>query len=423
MDDEIQLINDGDGVAVIGPSSTVDSFLTSQGLQARDLPLQRLAPILATGAGATQAASTIAATSGRWIKLTEQSAKALKGGAAMKGSTDTVRRAVVTENGSIKQILEFSTKHGDMLANPAMLAGAAGMMAQLAMQQTMDEITDYLATIDQKVEDVLRAQKDSVLADMIAVGSLIDEAMTIREEVGAVSEVTWSKVQSTSFTIERTQAYALRQLDALAGKLEREKKVSDLARVAQEADDAAREWLAVLARCFQLRDAISVLELDRVLDSSPEDLDNHRHALRVARRERTSRISKCTGMLMTRIDQAAGTANAKVLLNPTTTPVVVTSRNHVSAALIDFHGRLGIEHDQAALEARRWSEAATDVKDKVLAKGSDGVEAAMDGVDTARRLGTEKLGQARSVTSKFSHRLTERARRRPEQGEADRTTD
>ena len=51
-----------------------------------------------------------------------------------------------------------------MLTNPAVLAGAAGIMAQFAMQQTMDEITDYLATIDEKLDDVLRAQKDAVLS-------------------------------------------------------------------------------------------------------------------------------------------------------------------------------------------------------------------------------------------------------------------
>ena len=75
-----------------------------------------------------------------------------------------------------------------------MLAGAAGVMAQMAMQQTMDEITDYLAVIDAKVDDVLRAQKDAVIADMIGVDVVLDEAMTIRDSVGRVSEITWSKV-------------------------------------------------------------------------------------------------------------------------------------------------------------------------------------------------------------------------------------
>lgn len=44
-------------------------------------------------------------------------------------------------------------------------------MAQVAMQQTMQEITDYLESIDEKVEDVLRAQKDAALSELIGAGS------------------------------------------------------------------------------------------------------------------------------------------------------------------------------------------------------------------------------------------------------------
>jgi hypothetical protein len=46
-----------------------------------------------------------------------------------------------------------------------------GDMAQLAMKQSIDEITDYLAVIDAKVDAVLRAQTDAVVADMIAGGA------------------------------------------------------------------------------------------------------------------------------------------------------------------------------------------------------------------------------------------------------------
>ena len=97
-------------------------------------------------------------------------------------------------------------------------------MAQLAMQQAMDEITDYLAAIDAKLDDVLRSQRDSVLAQMIGIGLQIEEAMTIREHVGRVNEVTWSKVQAATGTIADTQAYALLQLDALAERLERNRR-------------------------------------------------------------------------------------------------------------------------------------------------------------------------------------------------------
>ena len=213
--------------------------------------------------------------------------------------------------------------------------------------------------------------------------------------MGRVSEVTWSKVQATPATIARTQAYALRQLDALAEKMERKTKIGDLAKAAKEAESKVQEWLAVLARCFQLQDAIAVLELDRVLDASPEELDGHRLGLRAARQNRLELISRSTERLMARMDAAAGTANTKVLLHPTTSRDVVHSSNHVAIAVVDFHGRLGIERGRQSLEARRWADAATEVRDKVLETGADGV-------DAARRLGNETFDRAKSATGKLS---------------------
>lgn len=404
MDHEIELITDGDGLAVLGDPTAVERFLAAQGLPSRDLGLPRLAGVLSTGAAAAQAGSEIAANAGRWVKLTPKSAAALKKYEAMKGSSADVNRAVLTQKGKTKHILEFAKTPGSLLTNPALLAGAAGIMAQLAMQQTMDEITDYLATIDAKVDDVLRAQKDAVLSPMIGAGLVIDEAMKIREHAGRVSEVTWSKVQTVPGTIADTQAYALAQLDALAEKMERESGIGELAKRAKDAETTVRQWLAVLARCFQLQDAIAVLELDRVLDASPDDLDGHRVGLKAARQDRRELIYRTTQRLLARMDSAAGLANAKVLLHPTASGVVVRSSNQVSGTVVDFHGLLGIVHERESLEARRWVAAAADVRDRALVSG-------VEGVDAAKRRSTETLGRARSVTGKLSSGVAERASR------------
>jgi hypothetical protein len=407
VDDEIQLISDGDGLAVVGNPAAVERFLVSEGLpSSKDLGLLRLGSVLSTGAAATQAGSEIAANSGRWVKVTKESAQLVKKHGLRENSKTGLSTGVVKgSKGQVRAFVEFEKGPGSLLANPAILAGAAGIMAQLAMQQAMNEITDYLAAIDEKVDDVLRAQKDAVLADMIGVDLVIEEAMTIRERVGRVSEVTWSKVQATSMTIARTHAYALRQLDALAEKVEHKANIGDLAKTSREAETEAQEWLAVLARCFQLQDAIAVLELDRVLDSSPDELDRHRLALRAARQNRLELISRSTEHLMARMDAAAGTANTKVLLHPTAPRAVVHSRNHVAADVLEFHGRLGIERGRQSLEARRWVDAAAEARDKALETGAEGV-------DAARRLGNETVDRARSVTGKLSSGIGERVRRR-----------
>jgi hypothetical protein len=405
MDNAIQLISDGDGLAVIGDATDVDRFLVSEGLSSKDLGLRRLKPVFDTGAAVAQAGSDIAANSGRWVKLTPKSAQLVRKYRLRESSKTGLSTGVVKgQKGQIRGFVEFAKGPRSLLKNPAALANAGRIMAQVAMQQTMDEITDYLATIDEKVDDVLRAQKDAVLARMIGVGFVIDETMTIREKRGRVDEVTWSKVQAAPATIAETQVYALRQLDAIAEKMERKTKIGDLATTAKEAESAVREWLAVLARCFHLQDAIAVLELDRVLDASPEELDGHRLGLKAARQDRLELISRSTERLVARMNAVADTANAKVLLHPTKSPAVVQSSNHVETGVHDFHGRLGIESGRRSSEARRWVDAATEVRDKALETGAKGV-------DAARSLGNDTIDRAGSVKGKLSSGIAERARR------------
>ncbi|WP_068395691.1 hypothetical protein [Kribbia dieselivorans] len=412
MDNEIQLISDGTGLAVIGKSTDVERFLASEGLSSQDLGLHRLQTVFKTGAVGAQAASEIAANSGRWIKLTEQSAQAVKKYGLMDGKQAGVKHAMIGQPGDIKQWLQVAQGPGTVLANPALLAGAAGIMAQVAMEQAMDEIRDYLATIDEKVDDVLRAQKDAVLAEMVGVGLVIDEAMTVRAHVGRVSDVTWSKVQNSSHTIATTQAYALRQLDALAEKLEKKSRIGELAETAAKAESAVNDWVAVLARCFQLQDGIAVLELDRVLDATPEDLDQHRLGLKVARQERLDLIAGSTERLMQRMNAAAHRANAKVLLNPTTAPGVVRSTEHVALTMDQFHALLGIEAGRDSLEARKWVDAAVEVRDKAKDKA---LETGADGVDAVKRLGSETRERAGAVKGKLFTTIAERAPRRHSQ--------
>jgi hypothetical protein len=408
MDTDIQLISDGDGLAVIGNPTAVDLFLALEGLASKDLGLPRLGAVFRAGAEIAHAAPEIANMAGRWVEMTKESAHLLEKHGLRKSSTSGLSTAVVKhskDKGQIGGAVEFAKGSVSQLSNPAVLSGAAGIMAQLAMQQAMEEITDYLATIDEKLDDVLRHHEDAVLADMIGVGFDIDEAMTLREHGGRVNEVTWSKVQAASSTIARTQAYALRQLDALAEKLERKASIGDLAKWAKEADAKAQSWLAVLARCFQLLDAIAVLELGRVLEVAPDDLDGHRLGLKAVRQKRLDTIAQYTGQLMARMDAAAGAANTKVLLNPIQSPAVVESRERVALVVADFNGRLGIESgQQQSVEARAWSSAAAEFRDRVLETGADGV-------DVSRRLGTETFGRARSVTGRISSGLSERALR------------
>jgi len=212
-------------------------------------------------------------------------------------------------------------------------------------------------------------------------------------EARRIDEVTRSKVQSSASTLSDTQAYALSQLEARAEKLENNPKLGDLAEAIQEAEPKVREWLAVLARCFQLRDVFSILELDRVLDDSPSELDAHRLGLRAARQKRFDTVSRWTGALLDRMDVAAAKANATVLIHPAKSPAVFHASETVVRVVEGFHEPLGIESGRGSLEERQW------------------IDAAGDRVDAVRRGSSETFDRAKSRTSRFAGNVAERASR------------
>ena len=409
---EIQLVADDHGLAVLGPQHAVEKFLASEGLVAtgpasQGLGVGRLGGLLRAGSVTTQAGSDLAANSGRWVKLSEESAKSVKKYGLRESSKKGLSTGVVKgDKGQVKGFVEFVRGPGTTLKNPAALAGAAGIMAQLAMQQTMDEITDYLERIDAKLDDVLRAQKDSVVSRLTGTGMAIDEAMTVSRARGKVDEVTWSKVQNLTTTIAEVQGYALAQLDALACKLEGAGKVSDIADATAVAAGTTEEWLAVLARTFQLQEALDVLELDRVLDVAPDEVEAHRRGLEQARYKRLTDIGRATERLLVRIVAAAATANEKVLLHPASSPRAVRAGEHVTGSILDFHGLLGLEEtNHAPLKVRRWSSAAGEVRDRAIETGSGGVDAVRRGGGKAFLRARQGVGGARRSAQSLPQRL------------------
>ncbi|MGV1035269.1 MAG: hypothetical protein ACOYBP_08665 [Microbacteriaceae bacterium] len=388
MSQEIEIVSDGDGIALFGSTSAIELFIESNELDARKLDLARFAGKAAAHAGAANQAVDAVSGMGAWLKLTPESAKLFHSAPSMMKGSDggaKVFRGIVTsEKGRTQHILQFMKSPATQLTNPALLAGAAGIMAQYAMQKQMEQITDYLAKIDAKVDDVLRALKDSVFAEVIGVSLVLDEAMIIREKVGRVSDVTWSKVQGTVLAVAKAQAYALRQLEAITEKVERKPHVDELAEIARDVESNIRDWLTVLARSVQLQDATAVIELDRVLDSSPEELEEHRIAIKAARDKRRDLIVSRSVALIARMAAAATDANTKVLLNPISAKTVVQASNRIAADVTAFLACLGEDHTAIDTDAKRWIDAASEAGDKAIEIGAAGLGVATTfGAETA----------------------------------------
>jgi hypothetical protein len=397
MDDEIELISDGDGLAIVGDPTAVDRFIGSLDLSA-DAESDHLGSLLTLGAIGGGVGSAIAANSGRWLKLTEESAAAIKDIGLIATKTPGVSYATMGVPGDVAKWVKVVSPARSMASNPAVLAGAAGIMSQLAMKQQMDAITDYLAIIDAKLDGVIRSQTNQVLARVDGVDLAIREARSIRDSVGRVSDVTWSKVQGSVQSIHETMGYSLRQIADVADKIENSSKIADLMKMTQEAASDVQKWLVVLARCFELLDAIGILELDRVLDASPDELDSHRVGLKSARREQLDYILERTDYLLIRITAAVDKANSNVLFNQVQSPAVIKSCNQVVLMILDLRTLLGIVSGADSSQAIRWTDAASVQWDKV--RGSSA-----EGVDVAKKLGSVASGHAQSAKQALSSKF------------------
>ncbi|MDO5699284.1 MAG: hypothetical protein Q4G51_15065 [Dermatophilus congolensis] len=357
----VELIHDGEGLAVIGEPSAVERFLGSVGLLslAQDLPLVKLGAALDSGSKLADSAARVVENAGSYVRLTKESAEQVKEFGLMPTKTKGISHAMLGDPGSISKWIQVEDGPASFLTNPAVLSGAAGVMAQLARQQEAKELKQLLVSIDGKLDDVRRRQRDEVLAKMDRVSFVIDEAMAIREH-GGDRETAWGKVKSEVGTIAEVQADALRAIEALADKATEKTGVGALAKATQEIESEVGVWLAVLARCFQLQNEYAVLELDHVLDTAPSSLDGHRLGLDAALQERRGKIVAKTGQLMNRLDVAGGIARENVLLHARASRAVINSINTVGGSIDDFHVPFAIEPDREALTPIRWRDAIRD---------------------------------------------------------------
>jgi hypothetical protein len=414
MGEEVELISDGEGLAIVGEPTAVERFMKAFGVSS--LEAIDLGTILSTGVAFAQAGAVIADRSGRWVKLTEKSAEDLKKFGLTPTKTPGIAYAMAGKAGKIDKWLQIQEGIGPILTSPVLLANSAALMSQFAMKQEMDKITDYLATIDAKLDHLIRSQTNQVLARLDGVDLAVREAMHVCESVGRVSEVTWSKVQSSAQSIHETEGFALRHVKDLVDQIDTKDTIANLVESVSKVEAEVEKWLVVLARCFELHDAVGLLELDRVLDASPEELDKHRLGLQSARQDRRQLFAERLDPLFEQLGEAIRVANSKVLFNPLQSPAVVTSTNVIADRVIGFLNLLDIDSSNETAQAKQWREAASENWEKARVLGSQGISQAKKLTGDARegaaavtgRLAGDAREGAAAMKGKLAARLSGR---------------
>ena len=364
MTDAIELICDGEGLAVLGDPTAVKRFLDSEGLrtQSQELRLERLGPALETGSNIAELVSNIYANTGRYVRLTKESAEDVRRFGLMPTSVRGISHAMIGEPGSISKWIQVEDGPASLLMNPAVLSGVAGIMAQIARQQEVRALKEFLVSIDGKLDDLRRGQRDGILAKMDRAVSVIGEAMIIRER-GGDRETAWRKVENEVGTLAEVQANALRRIEALAdkvGDVDDGTGVGFLRKTTNEIESDVGVWLAVLAQCFRLENERTILELDHVLATNPRHWDGHRIGLSEALHEKRDEAVRRTTDLLERLDRAGAVARSNIILHAPAAHSVIDSVNTANGSLEKFHALLGGESHWKKLVSVRWKDAIRD---------------------------------------------------------------
>jgi hypothetical protein len=381
MGDEIELVGDGDGLVAVGGRSAVERFLDYAGLSPDAVPvsLGKLSGVLRSGSAVAETASGIVEQSAFYLRLTPESARRLRdAGGLMKTKADGISHAMLGDPGKVSKWLQVEDGPASLLTNPAVLSGVGGLMSQLAQQSEAHELKALLVRMDEKLDDVRRAQRDAVLAKMNRAAAAIEEAMTLREH-GGDPETLWSKVSGEAATVLEVQNAGLLALGALADKVDGKRRSRELTKATQEIEHQVAVQLAILGRCFELQDQFGIVELDHVLATAPENLKGHRRGVSEARRRRREAVLERTRRLMEQMDAAGGVANANILLHAKAARSVIDSLNTTAEIIDEFHAPLGIESSRDQLSVASWGSAFRDPQKLKRAGAEVGQKAALVG--------------------------------------------
>ncbi|MGC5076636.1 hypothetical protein [Agrococcus sp. DT81.2] len=406
----LAVIESDDGFLLLGDDDALTQFETHASLDSRRVKQQSLS----LASKALGAVAHVQANSGRWVKLTEESAKLIKEHGPSLSKADKLMTGVVRgEAGKIVKHLRFENA---ALLTPAAPMMLASMMTQASLEAALDDIQEYLEVIDAKLDRLLKQRKIEALGQLGGVMLAIEEADTIYAHTGTVSGVTWSKVQANSLALQTMQAESIAQLTALADLVrERALDTDRSAAVLAEVDGEVSFWLGVLARTIALQDKQYVLELARIAATEPEQLDAHRAGLKLARRSRTDRIAQSLEAINASVRASSNLTNRDRVANPFSAQRVTERANGVNESITVFarHADLTLLQVEK-VDRKTWGRAAK----ALIGEAADQVNSTSNDVATrARELGTGIQERGDDAVLRLAERAQQRRRARQSQDE------
>jgi len=360
LDDMIELISDGENLLVLGDDRRgVEGFLRSRGLleSAREVSRHQLVPALRSSADLVKTLSDAAAESSLWLKITPESAEAIKKYGLTDSGTPGIAYAMAGRRGDIKEWIKVNSATHSRVTNPGALSGAAGLLSQTAHEQEAAQLGELLESLDQKLDQVIRGQKDDILGDLAGIERQIRITRNRLDQEGELDSLTWSGLFGTALGLRQVQGKALLKLQGIAEDLGSLKRFGDLRSRLDDARGEVQQWLSVVARCVKALDELTVLELDYCAVLAPERLDERRLTLDRERQDDRIFLDQEIAVLLQRMDAAAKVANQNKIFHAQGVPKAFESIESVRVAVKQVYDAVGLDVDWDTVDPVQWLEA------------------------------------------------------------------
>lgn len=376
---ELTVITHSDGYLLLGPQADVDALVEQNQLRS----LTPAPGLIAGIASVLEFGSAVWGQHGRWLKLDEKSAALLKQyGEATSSTTGLMTGVVRNAKGQVMGHLQFVGKAGAL--NPATAAAASVLLNQIAHQQQMEEMHDYLKQISADVRQLKDDQLHRAMADITGIALIVEEVESTLESTGHVDEVSWSKLHGAAVTIASTQAYAIKKLEEAARDLQKAKgsaELSDDERAIEQVREAGSAWLNLLGHSMYLQDAVATVEIERVKNSGMNELESYVSGLEAAREHRADRIQRALDAILGVANEVALAAQAKRLTKPRKVAAITAANNAIHHQIEQFSRAAGVEssaftelenpkYRQFAAGRLKEAAAATASKSKALVESA-----------------------------------------------------
>jgi hypothetical protein len=411
-DDLVRVVSTDDGILLFGQPQDLDAFDEAAPGRTRRLNSSNMARVGKMLSGIAQ----FQAQSGRWMELSEESVDFMRShGISVSDVTSAVLRKkdspITSGNGG--EILKHLKFENAALLTPAAPQAMAAMAAQEAIQLALDEITDYLAVIDAKIDTLLKQPKIEMRGELGGLQLALEEAEQIFEATGTISSVTFAKVQNNTFELQKAQAHCLAQLDEITADIRKHAGDTDkLSTIMRRASDEMPFWLRALAQAISFHDRQYVLELARMAEAEPDQLDAHRVGIRQARAARTQKIAQSLSGMLASIQDSGALNNLARVIHFGDAKRIHQAAEEVRQAIDTFAAHAELEGVAVtAAELTPWAVAAKGLLDEA----ATGVRQAGTQVkDVGVQVGGQVAGQVGQLNEKVQQRRLSGLQRRAE---------